>query len=372
MIFGEATTWPDNALGQSASAYPPDGFYEADLSNSVSAAALVADLAAKFDESGLLWHFTSAKGGDIEGNDGDYGTPPPLLGDKLIMPLPGEVTPGDYSLSFQRLTEGLCDAKYVVVMAEQVGSGGKGTWVEKRSGGSFDEMSRGQFKSSNWPKMQVPDDMQNSGTFTLEFEQTLVPGHYKVSVSASYDAPTAWSTGHWTVGGIAASVVSDPIEWIYWYSCPDEDPPWCFWSFWEISPCGVSNEISSGTELTDYSVSDKTITVPWELEATTCSTNQYWSYILQLAASQTFSCEEHFQRAQDFWNSDAWQEDPDGGIGAIVTRGDGHWLKSWRGRISVNLTNFTGTARCYLSVVGGEYEIGVANPGVEPRSFEPQ
>lgn len=370
MIFGETVSWPENALGQSAPEYPPDGFYEPDLSNAVQAVALVADLATKFDESGLLRHFTSVKGGDIEGTDGDYGTPPPLLGDKLIMPLPTEVTADSYPVLFRRLIEGLCEAKYVVIVADQVGSPGKGTLVEKRSGGSFDETSTGMFQSSNWPEMQVPGDMQNSGTVTLDFQQTLISGHYHVSASATYDEPTAWSTGHWIVGGVAASVASDPIEWIHWYYCPEQDPPWCFWSFWEISPCGVPNEIPAGTELTDYSVNDKTIVVPWELEVTDCSTNHYWSYILQLAGTQTFTCEEHYQRAQNFWNANSWEEG-EYSIGAAVVRDDGHWLKSFRGRIYANLTNFTGTARCYLSVAGGDYLIGIAQSGTQPSSLQP-
>jgi len=370
MVLGNSVSWPPNALEQPAPEFPPDGFYEADLSNSVRAAFLVADLAAKLDESRLLWSFTSAAGGDIEGADGCYDKTVPLLGDKIILPLPADVTPDNYPVQFSRLTHGLCEAKYVVVTAEQVGTGGLGTAVERRSGYSSDEENCNIFQSNNWPDFDVPDDAQDSGLFTLEFEQTPVPGHYHVYVDGCYYAPVAFSTGNWTVGGVEAGQVSQPDEWIYSYYYGPE----IGWSnvIWRTySPCDMPNEIAPGTELTECLVDGETIQIPWELEVTECTNASYYSYFLQVKGTQTFTCEEHLQRVEDSWDANAWGDDPGGSIGVNVVSDFGHELTSWRGRLYANLTNFNGTARCYLSLSGGDYEIGIAGLGMSPSSLKP-
>ena len=319
MIFGESVSWPTNALGQPAPEYPSDGFYETDLSNSVRAAALVADLATKFDGSGLLWNFTSATGGDIEGLsapddseeapafastfsvEGTSLSSVPLLGDRIKMPLASDVTPDNYPAQFQRLAQGLCAAKYVALNAWQVGPGGSDTVVESRFGRSYSDEVDGHLFCTfeNDPTMCSNCTTGScAGTFYLDFGQTPVPDHWNFAVVG--DLPQELSL-------VSTNFTGDRIE------------------------------------------------VPWEV--TGGCNNEYCVLLLW---NLTFTCEEELANAQNNWANAGWQDNEEAhsfisiqthtpqALSSGVISGHASVL-SVRGRIYANLTNFNGTARCYLA-----------------------
>lgn len=386
MIFGQTVSWPMNALGDSAPDFPPDGFYEVDLSNTVLAAALVADLAEKFQDSRLLWMFTTLTNGDIEGITGDMFvvtsgqgyTSIPLLGDKMPMPQPGDVNSVNYPAEFKILTQGICAAKYVVLVPNgpspgtpsQVGSGGQGTSVETRTGDAGNSVNAVQYytptNSANCCDC-TPTNPPPSGTYDMTFPCPVSDGTLSVGVGnwvwpltngsfwTNYEA--VGSSG-WTVDGLPPDQTNNVVQQEYPSACP---PTWAF----------------SNTNFPQVIVNGSTASVPWTLTPTTCSytddsgnTHQCFNgwYYIALSWNLDFACEMTVQHAQDQWEQSDWEESSGVSIASKVDKESGDEsacdceLESDRGSIYADLSAFNGTARCYLQLE--DRSANVIIPGV--------
>jgi len=136
MVFGidnVTWTWParhsDNATPPT---YPPDGFYDSDLTNATWAANLVQDLANKLGDPEFLEQFVTATDGDISKSALQQQThlipvfsttatiasdPDNLVVGKILAPV--SATTDNYPTVFSTLTSYICQLKYVWEQASQ-------------------------------------------------------------------------------------------------------------------------------------------------------------------------------------------------------------------------------------------------------------
>jgi hypothetical protein len=338
MLTGQTATWPMNASSQTPPDYPPDGFYAEDLENAATATALVKDLAGKIKDADFGHHFTTARDGDIEGLDaiplieppipyGNCGGPPQF--DHTI-PWPQDIGVTNYSTQFQKLVKVLCRAKHVVLDSsmglDAVGVGGKGTLRQTKSGWSQDEYDQ---------TVGTGCSVDNTGSLSHTFLQTSDAGHVHVYVEYSLYFQTPYADGwDWKIGGLSAT---------------------------KGNLCGQPNQIPIGSACPTVAVEGNTAKIDWELSQYCCDNGEGGCdlydgcFTVRLGWSVDYTKNEHEQRASAMWDSNSWGENQDLFIGLWSSAGDDFAeLYAVRGKIYASLTNYTGSARCYLRAEGDQ------------------